>query len=237
MPTNPISSHELESRSMSTTARITGDRLTEFEPSGIGSMAPTFRQLLMRFPGKKQSEIISLIESDLKAIGDGTESVDVLAFKVTLAVLRDYVEAGLPRGAWEVAATWRVSLIQSLCPMIRRRRLLQHQYQASRNRAMRERGQVAWLKDSVRLLHQGQYAAHDVLTSMLSGPPDAALLDTRDALPGVDTRALWRWVRSTWSMTPETSAPGRELAFVAVDRSWPTTPLGILEIPKCSSGN
>ena len=214
---------------MTTTARITGDRLTEFEPSGIGSMAPTFRQLLVQIRGKKQSEIIALIESGLKATGDPNETVDALAFRVTLLVLRDYVEAGyypVVRGGrcYMASVTDSTSLTDD-----QRRRLLQHQYQASRNRAMRERGQVAWLKESVRHLHQSGYAAHDVLARMLSGPPDAMLLDTRESTSDFDTRTLWRYVRSTWSMTPETSAPGRELAFVAIDRSWPSTPLGILQ--------
>ena len=213
----------------SPTARITGSRLTEFEPANLGSFSSAFREILAQLAGLRQSEIIKLLESEAVQVTDSASEADARSFRVAVLVLRDYVEAG----NYPVVRNGRcylASLVDSSSLTDEQQRgVLKHQYQVARDRALRERGQLDWLKASVRSLQQGGYSAHDVVSDLVTGPPDLQLIDTRDKSLGFDVRSLWRCVRSTWSMAPETSAPGREMAFLAVNPRWPITPLGILQ--------
>src|SRR5262249_52275463 len=68
-----------------------------------------------------------------------------------------------------------------------------------------------------------------VIDAMRSAPPEFRLLEARSSARTLDPRGLWRAVRTTWSMGVETSAPGREVAFVGMDDRYPAVPLGIVQ--------
>jgi hypothetical protein len=211
------------------TARITADRLTEFEPRHLGSSAAFYRGVLGELNGRRQSEIIALLEDKVRAIDVSTDDPDLLAARVSLLVMRDYVEAG----HYPIIRSGRCYLANIVdsdsLTEEQQRTVLRRQYEVARDRALRDRGHLDGLTESVRNLQHADYAAHTVVSELSKAAPEVELLDTRQNVHGYDTRQLWRTVRSTWSMAPEASAPGREVALVAVDRRWPGTPLGIVQ--------
>jgi hypothetical protein len=177
----------------------------------------------------KQSEIVRVLEAEAQQIAAAAADLEVQAFRVTVLVLRDYVEAG----NYPLVSQGRIFLANLLdsesLTEAQRREALRWRYQAARDRALRDRGQLPWLQDTARMLRETGYAAHEVVSLLQAGPPDLAVLDAKENRQSLDVRGLWRCTRATWSMAPEASAPGREVAFLVVDRRHQTTPLGILQ--------
>lgn len=210
--------------------RVRAQDLQPFEPTRLGSRTPDFAHLVSQFAGQKQSAIVRLVETAAQnAMKDADGDLEALALGVTCLVLRDYITAG----NYPIASSGSLYLAnllssESLTPGDHRA-LLQRQYEAARRRALRDRGQLRWLRDGLRNLQHAGYAPHEVIDLLRQGPPETLMLDARENRFGLDTRGLWRCVRATWSMAPEASAPGREVAFVVVDQRVPTTPLGILQ--------
>lgn len=210
--------------------RIKAQDLQVFEPTRLGSRSSEFRRLIGQFSNQKQSAIIEMIETVAhEVLSSEDDDPEALALAVTLLVLRDYITAGYypieSQGSLYLA---RVIDSDSLSDADYRV-MLQKQYEAARGRALRDRGQLKWLRNALREIQDGHYRPHEMLTYLRSGPPQTVLLDTRSDADGLDVRRLWRCVRATWSMGPEASAPGREVAFVVADVRAPSTPLGILQ--------
>lgn len=219
---------------MTTTSalRVSAEALRTFEPLRLGSHAPEFFALLERLVGKRQSEIVLLLEAEAERLKpDDRRDIEATSYWVSILVLRDYILAG----NYPLQSNGRLFLANLLeSPQVsgaEYHALLRRQYEAARDRALRDRGRLDWLKTSAEDLRRNGYSAHEVVSHLQYGPPDLDLLDAKGTTrAGGDPRTLWRCVRATWSMTPEASAPGRELAFVAVDRRSPATPLGIIQI-------
>jgi hypothetical protein len=219
---------------MTTTSalRVSAEALRTFEPLRLGSHAPEFFALLERLVGKRQSEIVLLLEDEAEKLRpDDRRDIEATSYWVTILVLRDYILAG----NYPLQSHGRLFLANVLdstrVSEANYHALLRRQYEAARNRALRDRGKLTWLKTSLEDLRKSGYSAHEVVAHLQHGPPDLDLLDAKATTRAEgDPRSLWRLVRATWSMTPEASAPGRELAFVAVDRRSPATPLGIIQI-------
>lgn len=214
----------------SSSVRVTGSQLQPFEPARLGALAHKYRQILNKLPGKRQSEILQIIETAARRLPSDSMDADTQALRVALLVLRDYVVAGhypLVRNGRCFLAN--VSDSESLSPA-QQRDVLRHRYRAARERALRDRGQLQWVSTLAKDIAGLPQVTHDVIDALQQGPPEVRLIDTREAgKEDVLPRALWRAVRATWSMGPEASAPGRENAFLVVDRRWPQCPLAILQ--------
>jgi len=213
-----------------TALKVTADALRLFEPTRLGARTSEFQALVQQFAGRRQSEIISELEKQIAGLDPDTQDPTTLAYRSTLVILRDYVLAG----NYPVVSNGRLFLANFLetekLTEASQRTVLRRRYEAARDRSLRDRGQIEWLSEHVRQLVCKGYSPHAVLALLQQGPPDIDLLNAKENKVGLDTRGLWRCVRATWSMTPEMSAPGREVAFVAIDRRFPTTPLGILQL-------
>ncbi|WP_262281700.1 DUF4338 domain-containing protein [Micromonospora sp. MA102] len=209
---------------------VSPGRLRTFEPSRLNALTPEFKRVLRRIQGKKQSEIVSHLEAVAQALlSEGLEGVDAHALRVSLLVLRDYVLAGYyPVVSGETCYLASVVAPEALTAD-QLREALRRRYEAARTRALRDRKQVAWMRNALVLLRGAIITPHLVIDALEQGPPRVALVEAREARSGLDARTLWRCVRSTWSMTPEASAPGREVALVALDQRFPGVPLGILQ--------
>jgi hypothetical protein len=199
-----------------------------FEPTGIGPLYPRFARFLQRIANKRQSDTLRLIASERRAV-EADASVDSLAYQLTLSVLADYVTFG----NYPVVANGRCFLVPvleatDLSPE-RRRTLAQRLFCLTRDRALADRGQLRWTEAAASALVDERYQAAPAIESMRSAPPQLRLLEARSSAKTLDTRGLWRAVRTTWSMGVESSAPGREVAFVGIDERFPDIPLGIVQ--------
>src|SRR5262249_1211152 len=114
-------------------------------------------------------------------------------------------------------------------PPDRRRALLQRLFALTRDRALADRGQLRWVAAAVSALGHDQYKPGLVMGALRHAPPEFRLIEARSSTQTLDTRGLWRAVRTTWSMGVESSAPGREVAFIGVDERFPEVPLGIVQ--------
>ena len=199
-----------------------------FEPTGLGPLYPAFAALLRRMTGKRQSEILRLIEREGESRRDDM-STNSLAYQLALSVLADYIVFG----NYPVVANGHCFLIPVLeaeeIPEEKRRHLAQRLFCKARDRALADRNQLPWIAQAVEALNEQGYDATPVIRALQSSPPALQLLEAQNSTRTLDARGLWRAVRTTWSMGVESSAPGREVAFVGVDERFPTVPLGIVQ--------
>jgi hypothetical protein len=199
-----------------------------FEPTGIGPLYPRFATFLQRIANKRQSDTLSLIAKEREA-AQADASTDALAYQLTLSVLADYITFG----NYPIVINGRCFLVPVLqstdIPPERRRVLAQRLFCMARDRALAERGQLRWTGAVVAALADARYQAGQAIEAIRSGPPQFRLLEARSSTRRLDARGLWRAVRTTWSMGVESSAPGREVAFVGVDERFPDIPLGIVQ--------
>lgn len=220
--------------SVSTTTasvRVSASQLQAFEPQRLGSLSPEYRRILQEICEKPQSVILSVLEREARALGEEHPDVETHALAVALLVLRDYVVVGhypLVRDGRCYLAN--VSGSDTLS-QDQQRTMLRHRYQVTRERALRDRGQLGWLQALSERLAGLENMAHQVVAAIAAAPPQVEVVNTRsdDSAGALSPRDLWRAVRATWSMGPEASAPGRENAFVIVDRRWTQCPLAILQ--------
>jgi hypothetical protein len=102
--------------------------------------------------GRKQSEIVQVLEAEAQQTDAAAADLEAQAFRVTVLVLRDYVEAG----NYPLVSQGRVFLANLLdsesLTEAEHREALRWRYQAARDRALRDRGQLPWLQDTVRTL-------------------------------------------------------------------------------------
>jgi len=213
----------------SQTVRVVGRDVQVFEPIGLGSLDHRYRKVLRRLVGKRQSEIIDILDEEIGGLDRDALDLPMQVLRVALHVLRDYVVMGqypLVRGdkcfLADVAASAGLTDAQQ-------RTLLSARYRALRAEALSDRGQVAWLEAAASNLATSGYAPHRPLAAMTDAPPHVRIVSARNGDLARDARALWRSVRATWSMGVEASAPGREVSIVALDERWPGVPLGVLQ--------
>lgn len=211
------------------TVSVPGSRLQEFEPRALGAFGPRFRRLCNAIAGKKQSEIRARLEQEARVLDAEPKSTDLLAYRTTVLLLRDYVSSGyyplIADGSCYLAPLFESPAFSAAA----RRHALQALYTRGRNRALRERDQYRWLETVAGAIRESPYDPSPVIEAIIASPPQIELRQATTNDRPLDARGLWRAVRSTWSMGPEASAPGREVAFLVVDRRWPDTPLGITQ--------
>jgi hypothetical protein len=213
-----------EHRGLSVAAR----HARPFEPTGLGPLYPAFTGLLRRIANKRQSEILQVVQRE-KRSREEDNSHEALAYRLALSVLADYIAFG----NYPVVSGGRCFLVpvlesEDIAPE-KRRRLAQRLFCLARDRALVDRNQVPWLTAAATALEAGNYDPRPVIETIVSAPPDFRLVEARNSNKVLDPRGLWRAVRATWSMGVESSAPGREVAFLGVDASHPTMPLGIVQ--------
>jgi hypothetical protein len=208
---------------------VPGSQLAEFDPQGLGPFHPRFRRLLARIEGKRQSEIRAVLAREEATVRNGPESQQALAYRVALLVLRDYLSSGY----YPVVSAGRCLLApifeSSALSPAKRRVALQRMYQVARNRALVDRGQHGWIGQTAAAIRESGYASDDVIALMSGGPPAISVEQVTTTNRIGDARGLWRAVRATWSMGPEMSAPGREVAILVSDERRPSVPLGIAQ--------
>lgn len=208
---------------------VPGARLTEFEPQGLGPFHARFRRLLTTIAGRRQSEIRAVLQREEQVVRNGEAGQHRLAYRISLLVLRDYVSGGyypvVDSGRCLLAPVFESS---ALSPD-NRRVALQRTYEAARNRALLDREQAEWIRRSSRALREQRYDASSLIDVLAGAPPVVAVEQVTTSRSPTDPRGLWRSVRATWSMTPEMSAPGREVAVLVTDRRYPDIPLGIAQ--------
>jgi hypothetical protein len=208
--------------------RVPTDRLVEFQPTALGSLHAAYRGVLGRIAGQNAGAIREILRSDIvRAEKERPRTTEQAAFALTLRVLEDYLESGyLPLVKGERCLL--VPLIEAEgIDAAQRRDLLRRQFETTKVRGTIERG----LTDSVRIaakdLRNLQYDPEPVLRALANGPVS---LELREAGTASETaRVLYRAVRFTWSMSPDVSAPGREVSFVATSPTAPIVPLGIMQ--------
>jgi hypothetical protein len=195
---------------------------------GLGALYPSFAAFLRKIVNKRQSEILGIIGRERRYWVEDV-STDSIAYQFALSVLGDYVAFG----NYPLVVNGRCYLIPILesegIPPDRRRALAQRLFCAARDRALADRDQLPWLEATVTALNEERYRAEPVIAAMRDAPPAFRLLEARNSVRTLDARGLWRAVRTTWSMGVESSAPGREVAFVGADERFPSVPLGIVQ--------
>lgn len=207
---------------------VSAKHARQFEPMGLGPFYPVFAAFLKKIANRRQSEVVRLIERERSARRQDT-STDSLAYQLALSVLADYIAFG----NYPIVANGRCFLVPVLesgaIPADRRRVLAKRLFCMMRDRALADRNQLRWIEATVAALEHERYEATPVITALRSAPPHFRLLEARSSEKTLDPRGLWRAVRATWSMGVESSAPGREVAFVGVDDRYPAVPLGIVQ--------
>ncbi|MGW2672549.1 Druantia anti-phage system protein DruA [Streptomyces sp. NPDC001272] len=203
--------------------KIPVNKLVEFEPEALGLLEPHFQKVAKSLTGLPQSQIRERLNEAVSEF-DG-DTVTDKAFRASLLILRDYVDSGY----FPLKQDERVVL----APLLEagnlteegRRQSLQKFYRQARTNALREPGQRKALTRSLATVVKSDYHADGCLAELSEGPPE---LELNVAQQG-ERRMLWRAVRSTWSMTPDASAPGREVSVLLTDRRFPDTPLGVAQ--------
>lgn len=211
------------------TVSVPGSSLREFEPMLLGALRPRFRDVVRQIEGRRQSEIRAILEGEAGRGFGKTAGRDGLAYEATLLVLRDYVASGY----YPTIAGGRLFLAALLDSPVfserQRRTAMTSLYRSARNRALIERGSLPWLERVTAALDDSAYEPARVLECLVDGPPQIEVRRAAENNAALDARGLWRAVRATWSMGPEASAPGREVAYVVSDVRVPETPLGIIQ--------
>jgi hypothetical protein len=208
---------------------VPGAALTEFEPQGLGPFHPRFRRLLSAIGGQRQSEIRSLLRRECNAVSNGPESQHSEAYLVSLLVLRDYLSSGYyPVITGNHCLLAPIFESSALSPA-RRKMALQKMYEIARTRSLLERKQFGWIAQTAAIMRRAGYDPAPLIAGLCDGPPRLRIIQvTKNDRVG-DDRGVWRAVRATWSMGPELSAPGREVAVLIEDERHPGVPLGIAQ--------
>jgi hypothetical protein len=184
---------------------------------------------LSNIEGRRQSEIRSVIRRECIAVNNGPESQHSQAYLVSLMFLRDYLSSGYyPVITGNHCLLAPIFESSALGPE-KRKMALQRMYETARTRSLIERNQFAWIAQTAETMRKAGYDPHPLITQLADGPPQLRLaqVTTNDRIG--DDRGLWRAVRATWSMGPELSAPGREVAMLVEDQRHPGVPLGIAQ--------
>jgi hypothetical protein len=207
---------------------VSASHARPFEPTGLGPFYPLFAAFLQKIANRRQTETLRLIAEERAARREDT-STDSLAYQLALSVLADYIAFG----NYPIVANGRCFLVSVLeseeIDPGRRRILAKRLFCLARDRALADRNQLRWIEATVAALEDERYQAAPVIDAIRSAAPEFRLLEARSSAKALDARGLWRAVRTTWSMGVESSAPGREVAFVGVDDRYPSVPLGIVQ--------
>lgn len=209
--------------------QVPGSALQEFEPKNLGTLRPRFRRLASQIAGRRQTEIRLILETEAAALDSSQGRQEALALRASVLILRDYVLSGY----YPVHADGRLFL----APVFesdgltegQRRAALTGLYRKARDRALVERDRVDWIRRVSAGLDASAYDPAPLIASLQDAPPAVNLRRAVTNEATLDARGLWRAVRATWSMGPEASAPGREVAFLIEAVNSPETPLGILQ--------
>lgn len=228
LDTVPRSAH-VDAVSTQPTLFVAARHARPFEPTGLGPMYPAFAALLRKIANKRQSEILRIVQREMGSRKDD-DSSETLAYRLALSVLSDYIAFG----NYPVVSSGRCYLIpvlesEDISPD-KRRRLAQRLFCLARDRAMADRNQIPWLTAATKALDDEAYCPEVVIRQIASAPPHFQLLEARNSNRTLDNRGLWRAARATWSMGVESSAPGREVAFLGIDAIEPRVPLGIIQL-------
>ncbi|MEO3747133.1 Druantia anti-phage system protein DruA [Plantactinospora sp. B5E13] len=199
------------------------NKLVDFVPAKLGARITEFDDATCSLSGLPQSVIPGRLENVAKGIGD--DSVSSRALRLSLLILRDYINSGYYPLIQDRKLVLAPLLEAKNLDETRRRQALRMLYRQARLNAVREASQRKALEKSITGLTIADYQPEKVISALEAEPPD---LSIQIAKAG-SARLLWRSVRTTWSMTPDASAPGREVSIVLADRRWLNTPLAIAQ--------
>jgi hypothetical protein len=203
--------------------RVPAARLTEFSPHGLGIYGPRLRRLFDRFTGLRQREILALIDAERKELA--VRDPEATAYEATLLVLSDYILTGyypISQGGREFMVPLWDAGNQAGAEQHKALRLI---YERLRERDSITDSGVRRLASGLDAVRAGGYDHAAILRLFQAGK----FQPTLRAVTGNRERALWAAVRSTWSMVPDRSAPGREVSMLLRDDRYPDTPVGILQ--------
>ncbi len=206
-----------------TTLLVPVDKLVDFQPQELGALGPKFKEIVKSLDGALPSQIREVLKREAESCGQDTPTAK--SFRVTLLILRDYIDSGyypLMQGDDLVLAPL---LEAENADEAERREALRKLYRQARTNALRIPGQRKSLERLLGTLTKSQYRSEECIASLADGPPELQLTVAGQGAG----RAVWRAVRATWSMTPDASAPGREVSVVLEDRKFPGTPLGVAQ--------
>jgi len=211
--------------------QVPAGRLVPFDPVGLGGAYPRWRAVLTDIANDCQSRIAERLRAELDDLDDpGDDNAEALALRVVVLALTEYLAAGyyplVSGGRCFLAPVFEADAL----PPEGRARALRQVYEFSRDRALRDRDDGAWLGRLAGALADSDYDPAPLVDVLRHGPPEIELVRATASKRPLDERGLWRAVRATWSMTPEASAPGREVAFIAHDRRHPRVPLAIVQL-------
>jgi hypothetical protein len=203
--------------------RVPAARLIEFCPQGLGMYSPRLRGLFDRFSGLRQREILALIDAERKVLA--TRDLEATAYEATLLVLSDYILTGyypVSQGGREYMVPLWDAGNQAGGEQHKALRMI---YERLRERDSVTEAGVRRLSSGLDAVRAGGYDHAAILRLFQAGK----FQPTLRAVSGNRDRALWTAVRSTWSMVPDRSAPGREVSMLLRDQRYPDTPVGILQ--------
>ncbi|MEJ7783456.1 MAG: Druantia anti-phage system protein DruA [Solirubrobacteraceae bacterium] len=163
------------------------------------------------------------------AVREGSGGQHALAYRVSLLVLRDYMSSGYYPVVSGSRCLLAPILESSALTPAKRRIALQRMYRAARDRALLDRDQFGWMQRTAMALRANGYSADGLVLALAAAPPKVVVKQVTSSARIGDARGLWRAVRATWSMGPEMSAPGREVAIVVSDERFCGVPLGIAQ--------
>jgi hypothetical protein len=205
--------------------RVQADALKAFDPQGLGVYQAEFRELIALIEGKSQSQIVRVLEAAARQAA-GAAGRDGAAYLTAVLVLRDYVLGGyypmVANGRCYLASIWESDSLPEDLKRLALRRL----YENMRERDLVEDKERPRLTAVMKSLDSsGAYNPSAILRLIDADAFEPELRRVED----LEGRNLWKAVRATWSMTPDRSAPGREVSFLLNDKRHRTTPIGIIQ--------
>lgn len=206
-----------------------------FEPTNLGRFTKRFRFVCSRVAGLRQSEVLRILDAEkLKVRAEAADPQDGdlnrLAYLLSLAVMRDYVSFGyLPVIQRERCFLVPVFEAGGLTDA-QRRSIVQSLFRQARTKALLDRGQHVRLAEISSALTATPSDCDQVRTRLAAGTSAIVLQEAAAGSKSLGSREVWRAVRSTWSTTPDSSAPGREVSLLAFDEISSTDPLGIIQL-------
>ncbi|MFG1775232.1 Druantia anti-phage system protein DruA [Micromonospora sp. NPDC049048] len=199
------------------------NKLIDFAPAKLGARIIEFDDVVCSITGLPQSQIPARLEGAVAGIGgDNTSS---RALRLSLLILRDYINSGYYPLVQDRKLLLAPLLEAQNLDDIRRRQALRMLYRQARLNAVREASQRKALEKFITSLTIADYQPGKVVSALEEAPPDLSIQIAQSG----SARLLWRGVRTTWSMTPDASAPGREVSIVLADRRWPSTPIAVAQ--------
>jgi hypothetical protein len=183
----------------------------------------SLRRLFDRFEGLRQREILALIDAERKHLA--ARDCETTAYEATLLVLSDYILTGyypVSMGGREFMVPLWDAGNQAGADAHSALRLI---YERLRERDSITEAGLRRLSSGLDAVRAGGYDPAAILRLFRA----EKFQPTLQAVSGNRERALWAAVRSTWSMVPDRSAPGREVSMLLRDQRYPETPVGILQ--------